>query len=625
LADHIKAGQINTTHITSDSSLAIKASQILLDGTTYFVNSWQKAGDVTKIDGGQISTGTVTANQIAAHAITTDKLTVGLSNFVPDGDFELGDATKEWTYEGTSGYTVVTSPVHGGTYALKVPAGAGVLSKAFFPILPGERLLARAWAESPSGGTAYLKIYWYDINKTYLSAAIIGSTSSTTWTELKNSAPSPSAAYYWKPYLQAVTYDCYFDDVFVRKQIFTDDIDDNAIVASKIGANQVSTDQLQLSRLDQNTGEPTKEGALYYWTPDDTLRFIGQTGEKGFIPRYPITEVNVPPENMLPNPCLDADIDGNGVPDFWEPQTNYANISLYSSDSLRGGKCAKVQATSSVNNAWAGYNSPYITVKPGKQYWVGVSGKILTSGGTQYFGVTVNQYRRDKSASATNQKVYTWSASSNWIAKGTIYTADSDTYYVRVKPFYRIDYSTTGVGLFDDIVFSELRAYFNPQANYIFPPITEADRFYDGIAQYYIHTTYVKVERTVQVTAFREHQYSAGNVDSQYIGIYADNGSGYPGKLLWSYGPFTWTSGWFQYAISPSLTLEPGIYWLAHYNANSITNNIYRAVRFLPLYLTSNAEMVGGWTVYSTSGLTDPFPSGGTIRQSVQEVGLVVS
>jgi len=77
LADHIKAGQINTTHITSDANLAIKASQILLDGTTYFVSSWQKSGDVTKIDGGKISAGTVTADQIAAGAITADKIAVG--------------------------------------------------------------------------------------------------------------------------------------------------------------------------------------------------------------------------------------------------------------------------------------------------------------------------------------------------------------------------------------------------------------------------------------------------------------------------------------------------------------------------------------------------------------------
>jgi hypothetical protein len=72
LTSHIKAGQITTSLITSDVALAIKASQIVLDGSTSFINTWQKSGDVTKIDGGNISTGTVRTDQILFNILATD-------------------------------------------------------------------------------------------------------------------------------------------------------------------------------------------------------------------------------------------------------------------------------------------------------------------------------------------------------------------------------------------------------------------------------------------------------------------------------------------------------------------------------------------------------------------------
>lgn len=77
LTEHIQASQITTSLVTSVAALAIKASQIVLDGSTYFMSSWQKSGDVTKIDGGYISTGTVDALQIKADAITAIKIKAG--------------------------------------------------------------------------------------------------------------------------------------------------------------------------------------------------------------------------------------------------------------------------------------------------------------------------------------------------------------------------------------------------------------------------------------------------------------------------------------------------------------------------------------------------------------------
>lgn len=77
LTEHIQAAQITTSLVTSVAALAIKASQIVLDGSTTFINTWQKSGDITKIDGGTISTGTVDALQIKADAITALKIKAG--------------------------------------------------------------------------------------------------------------------------------------------------------------------------------------------------------------------------------------------------------------------------------------------------------------------------------------------------------------------------------------------------------------------------------------------------------------------------------------------------------------------------------------------------------------------
>ncbi|KUK97567.1 MAG: Phage-related protein tail component-like protein, partial [Parcubacteria bacterium 32_520] len=46
-------------NVTSDDVVTLAGSKVLIDGTTYLSN-WRKSGDLTKIDGGSISTGSVT-------------------------------------------------------------------------------------------------------------------------------------------------------------------------------------------------------------------------------------------------------------------------------------------------------------------------------------------------------------------------------------------------------------------------------------------------------------------------------------------------------------------------------------------------------------------------------------
>ncbi len=75
-AGTITADQILTGSITSDKILNIAADKILISGSVYLSN-WAHGSDVTKIDGGDIYAGSITATQIAAGTITANELAVG--------------------------------------------------------------------------------------------------------------------------------------------------------------------------------------------------------------------------------------------------------------------------------------------------------------------------------------------------------------------------------------------------------------------------------------------------------------------------------------------------------------------------------------------------------------------
>ncbi len=72
-AGTITATEIDTTSITSLSNLSIAASQVLIDGTVYLSN-WRKTGDVTKIDGGEISANTITTTQLNFTPVDSDNV-----------------------------------------------------------------------------------------------------------------------------------------------------------------------------------------------------------------------------------------------------------------------------------------------------------------------------------------------------------------------------------------------------------------------------------------------------------------------------------------------------------------------------------------------------------------------
>jgi len=416
---------------------------------------------VTKILGGKIKTGTVDAEQIKAKAITTDKLTIGLQNLCPDNDFEVGDATKEWYYEGTTGYTVVTSPVHGGTYALRVPSGAGVFNRNHISCMPNQKLLARAWACVATDGTATLKICWYNVNKGFIGSTSVGSTSSLSWTELSGSVTALSTAYYFRAYLEATTAYGYFDDVFVRRQIFTDDIEADAIIDGKIAAGEVHTRHIRFDGIvDQNDENSMGYAAgKMWWRNDiDQLRFSSGTTlpDVAIIPKYPLFDIQAPPENYLPNQAFEIDRDDDGIPDFWEKVilNGTPSFGISSTESYKGGKCAHISLASSGEGK---LYSAYIPVIPGKKYFVSTMVKTATGQGGTLLHTPIHAiwYNRDKTT-PTETNVGDLVVTDSWTQKSEVIPVPDGKYWMRVA--LRHYYNASRTLYFDDVIVSEMRA-----------------------------------------------------------------------------------------------------------------------------------------------------------------------
>jgi len=571
------------------------------------------------ITSGQIGALSITSSTINQLEITTPLIGQGVIradnmiflpyNWIPNPSFEVVDSSGilvDWR-----GVTRVSGGKN-SNYSGAVASGSFAWANATIRTEGNEIWRYKGYSKSQTTHYFVLKILDSDYNP--ISTLFYPLSSSTDFAERTWQAYISTGAYWMVPGLYSLGT---FDLLSLSKDVGAINIGDGQITAQKIAADAVTTSAIHFDPLGSDPSD--KVLTLWYNTIADQLRFGDAFGNVGYIKRYPITEYSSPPENLLPNQCFETDLDGDGIPDFWSfgwESGGSGNRGL-TTGAFKGANCFYITNTASAGSGVL--RSSYIPVVGSRKYLL--SGAVkLSSGSYSKSWLFVEWF--DSSKAYISSSVITATVGTSWSILSGVFEAPSSARYAKVGCHSRDYYNSV---YFDELTFSEMRAYFNPQKNYIFPPFAEADRSYEGIAQYYAHATYIKVERTVRVSGIREDQYSTGGVTGQYIGIYADDGTGYPGKRLWSYGPFTWNGGWQEFTIDPPLTLEPGIYWLVHYNSNAVTNNIMRAVKFLPLFSTSTAQLVGGWSVYTTSGLTDPFPSGGAVRQSVHEIGLVIA
>ena len=209
---------------------------------------WGHSNNSTLIDGGNIYTGTVTANAIQSDSITTGKLTVGAlgDELIRNGNFQ--DGAENWAFGGTpSSYIGYSSNYPGGVCALipSVNGTYGYLISNWFPVTPGETYGASAavsWTGAAPNGFL-MRLKWADTSYatvTYSDQNFAPNTyypnSSSARERVTRSAIAPSGArwgriemYNYPGNTSATTSYIYVNDVSMRRAIGGNLIVDGAI------------------------------------------------------------------------------------------------------------------------------------------------------------------------------------------------------------------------------------------------------------------------------------------------------------------------------------------------------------------------------------------------------------
>jgi len=333
LTDHIKAGQITTSLVVSgDATLGIRASQIVLDGSVYFVNSWAKSGDVTKIDGGKISTGTVLSDQIGGGQVVVSKL---------------------------------------GTDALA-------------------RMLDTE--------------------------------------TIKNTIQN------WRSGLDLTL------------------IDGGDIYTGSVHTAQILFDIL--------TSDPTYAAGKMWWiktATTDQLRFSSGTtlADVAIIPKYPLFDIQAPPENMIPNQAFEFDRDGDGVPDFWTKsyQTGSSSFAWSTAYSWKGQHSLKLLCAV---GGYLTFDSVWIPILPSKTYFFGVDIYAGTTATLAHPVGVVEFWNADKSA-AVGSIALPYGVSTGWNHLSAEGTTPSTARWALIK-LELWNPSVVLVLYYDNVVLSEMRA-----------------------------------------------------------------------------------------------------------------------------------------------------------------------
>ncbi|RLF68068.1 MAG: hypothetical protein DRN26_00545 [Thermoplasmata archaeon] len=448
-------GIIYSDHV--NGTLGIDASKIVISSENgVYLADWRHPDNVTKIHGGEIQTGSITAEQIAAGEITTEKLTIRPStNLVPDGDFEIGDRSKEWTAGS------LTTDAYKGNYALRISEMTFAKSKSYIPVKPGDKYIASAYMKAHSGnysGKIYYYIDWYTSEKSPISTSTVGSVSAsqTTYKKVENEITAPSNAYYARVRIYSSIgggsnpYG-YIDEIFFHEQA----------TESYIAAGAIKTKHV---RFDGYDGEdPSYEAGKMWWRSDlDQLRFSSGTAlnDVAIIPKYPLYDIQAPPENLISNQCFELDRDDDGMPDYWEHHWDEAGSPTYnlaSDYTVKGGKAAQITCDVGERGGWL---SNYIPVREGQQYFASVQvyGTSAQSSGTVF--LLGECY--DKNMNHTGNHITFGSASppeDEWKKINGTGEIPSGTRYIRIAlKFDNTSGSNTKSVWFDDVIFSELRA-----------------------------------------------------------------------------------------------------------------------------------------------------------------------
>lgn len=110
----------------------------------------------------------------------------------------------------------------------------------------------------------------------------------------------------------------------------------------------------------------------------------------------------------------------------------------------------------------------------------------------------------------------------------------------------------------------------------------------------------------------------AGVVD---LGVYTDNGSGYPASLVQDVGPTTVTTGVGAISVAFAITLSPGLYWVAGVFSGATTQPSVQGTNANAFSIfgsgaAGGTSTVGGWVKNAVAAtLPGTFPAGAAAQK----------
>ena len=425
-AGTINAARLNATDIRTKFLTAgkITAGDIVAGTLT------SASGIFGDLDASIINVGTLDASRIAAGSIVASKLTLtDLTSFAPP--LAIAPAPTDWTFSG--GMSAVGTSIDPSGVRLDNNATTTGTSWAYGPymsVAPGESLYGTGTSYRSSGATGaiYLRYYFYDKDKTYLS--YVGAPQASTaagGTKYEVTATVPASAAYARfvvP-ISGSAGNNGMHTIMGRRMNGAELIVDGAITASKITTDAITAGHVSAGAI---TGDKIAVNAI---TADKVL--ISKGG------------------NMLPDPFF-SDV---GTQTGWSPATYVTHDGAGTSGYSGGGSMLIASSSTQAGSYYAPNDAtrrPKIV--PGSSYRVSVWCRPSTSAAAGSFGLYLRCYN-----DTDNTYVFATSPNGN---NTTTFAANTWTRHTVTFKVPEGASSSASVGLYSQAAYAGSVRFSNP-------------------------------------------------------------------------------------------------------------------------------------------------------------------
>lgn len=267
-ASVINAGTMNAARFNAGDIRAkfLEAGKITaVDMVTGTITA--TSGIIGSLDIGKVTTGTMSGSFITAKTLRAEHLKVSdLTNFAPS----FAESPDDWALSG--GMEIISTSLDPSGARIRAVGNTGT-AWAYGPymaVTPGESLYAAATVYRSGGttGGVYLRYYWYDKDKNYITyAATSQSSSSASGTKLELTATVPANIAYTRIALPFTAPGAGVEGSYYlvegRRQTPSVYIADGAVTADKLVANSIYAKHIVVSDTTNLMQDPKLNLGLY--------------------------------------------------------------------------------------------------------------------------------------------------------------------------------------------------------------------------------------------------------------------------------------------------------------------------------------------------------------------------